>query len=471
MSITETSLADLQDQCLANKEAQLNQTVPAAPRAFLRVESVVNAASLKSLEKRSVYGQKQCLAATAKREALRAIARDFDEDIEPAVKAQFTMEANASPGDSVSAGAELTSDVTGAYYICITGGSESGGVVEFVVEALEAGEDANLDSGETMTFTSSSGRTATVDDSAEITSVDVDGENEEALEDFRRRVLALQRKTSGGGNNSDYRDWAEAVSGVYRAYPYSGRPITYQATDDGYTFTASDNSINISSGTWESLGIGAPYAGDMLRVTGSDYNDGIYTVQSYNGTTKVVVVENIVDESPGAEVTIENCPMPGDRTVYVESTESDGLADEDLLENVRDGINYNSDDEEQPGLGDPDSCLYVESITKQTFDVEIFGLEVDSTQETACKTNVETDLDAYFSQLIPYIEGLDFEFEKNDIATVTAAARVVQNVLQAYGASADTLALRVDNDFVTSWQLAQGELGELGTVTWTAVTE
>lgn len=470
MSIAETSLSDLQDQCLANKESQLNQTVPLQPRAFLRVESVVNAGSLKSLEKRAVYGQKQCLAATALREGLRAIARDYGEDINPAVKAVFTVEADASPGDSVSAGAELTSDDTGAYYICTTGGSESGGVVEFVITALIAGEDANLEAAQTLTFTSSTGRTATVDDSAEITSVDTYGEDEEDLEDFRRRVLALQRKTSGGGNNSDYREWAEAVSGVARAFPYSGKPVTFQVTRSIISFAASDNSINIEFIGWDTAGLGEPYAGDMIRVTGSLYNDGIYTVQSWNGTTKIVVVENLVNESVGEEILVENCSLPGDRTVYIEADDDDGIPSESLLENVRDGINYNSDDEEQPGLGDPDSTLYVEPITKVEFDVEIFGLEVDSTQETACKANIETDLEAHFEALIPYIEGLDFEFEKNDIATITAAARIVQNVLQAYGASADTLALTVDGDFLTSYQLGQGELGKLGTITYTDVT-
>jgi uncharacterized phage protein gp47/JayE len=474
MPIDETSLKDLETQCLANKESRLAVTIPLAPRSFLRVESVVMAGSLKSLEKRAVYGQKECLAAAAMREGLRAIGRDYDIDIEPATKASFTCRATASPGDSVSFGAELTSNSTGAYYNVIEGGTESGGYVSFVVEATDAGEAANLDEGEELTFTSSTGRTSGVGDVAEIMDIEVTAEDEEDIEDFRRRVLNEQRKTSGGGNNSDYRDWAEDVSGVERAFPYSGKPITWKLTNAFLSFDAATKTINNNDpenpGIFEDDAFGTLGIGDMVQIDGSDFNDGFFTVRGVSADI-IYVWETVVDEAYGADVTIANASQPGDRTVFVESVDNDGIPTEDLLEAVREGINFNEAGEQNPGLGDVDSCLYVEPVTRTTFDIEIYNLRIDVTQEDAAKARVEEDIDTYFQAAKPFLEGLDFEFDRADMITITALAKVVQSVLTSYGASADFLIVSVDSDVVTSYQLGQGELAKLGTVTWTETEE
>jgi len=52
------------------------------------------------------------------------------------------------------------------------------------------------------------------------------------------------------------------------------------------------------------------------------------------------------------------------------------------------------------------------------------------------------------------------------LATSTSGSEVVQNVRRAYGATADTLALEVDSEAVTSYQLGQGELGKYGETYW-----
>jgi len=470
MTIDETTLADLQDACLTNRETRLNQTVPLQARAYLRVDSVVMAANLKALHKRVTYAQLQALAATAKKEALRAIARDYGEDITPATKARFTVQVVAGSGDSVSVGAELTSDATGAYYYVTTGGSESAGYISFVVDAQIAGEDANLAAGETLTFTSSNGRTSGVEDTGTITTVDVTAEDEESLESFRRRVLNLQRKTSGGGNIADYRDWAESVSGVKRAYVYSGKPIAWHFTGEYISFNGTTNEIqDIGETMFVSSQFGSLGIGDLLEVSGTSHNDGYYTVISVDeGSSIIQVSESLTTETYGAEVTLNNLSQPGDRTVFVESEDesADYIPDEDLLEDVRDGINYDSDGVERPGLGDVDSTLYVEAISHAEFIVTVYTLAVDSTQEDACKEAIETDLETYFNALIPYMEGLDFEFDRNDTATMVSISAIVQNVLQAYGATADYVGLEVDGESVTSYQLEQGQTGKYGSVVW-----
>lgn len=477
MTIDEQTLSELETQCLANKESELAQVIPAAPRAFLRVESLVQAAQLKSLEKRAVEGQKQALAATAKWEGLRAIARDFDGDYTPAVKFRFTGKATAEAAASVASGAELTSDSTGAYYTVITGGSESGGYVEFTVEANSAGEDANLDISETFSFTS---EISGVGVAVSIEEILVYGEDQETLEAFRARVLALQRKTTGGGNLSDYKDWAEAVSGVERAFVYAGKPITWQTNDIYFSFDAATRRITDNNPRHiHALGIGAfgldefgtIGIGDMIEVSGSTSNDGFFTVVGIVSTFVLQVEEALTDEAYGDDITIQNASQPGDRTVFIQSTDESayGIPTEELLELVRDGINTDSAGNMQPGLGDPNSTLYVEPISRVTFDVTIYNLSVDSSQEDDCKSRIEEDLDTYFGNLRPFMEGLDFEFDRNDMATITSVSEVVQNVLRAYGATADTLALEVDGEAVTSYQLGQGELGKYSETYWEVI--
>ncbi len=465
MPINEQTLAELNTQCLANKEDELSTTVPTSPRSFLRVESVVQAAQLKSLEKRSVEAQKACLASTAMIEGLKVIGRDYGLEQDPAVATQLNLRAVATGGSSISAGLEMTSDATGAYYKVNALANEAAGVINFIVTATDPGEAANLDNGETLTFTAP---VSGVTDPSIIQSTSVVGSEKQTTASFRAEVLAAERGAGGGGNTFDYRDRAETISGVANAFVYSGRPITYEKTTTELTFLSSDNSINSTRGFFQGFGFGDVFPGDVVRIVDSTYNNGFLTVQSAT-EFKLVVVENIVDQDDSSNLTITNVALPGDRTVFIESEDTtvEGVPTESLLDNVRDYIEEDADGTAWPDMGDIESTLYVEPITRTSFYVEIYNLSVDATQLLTLQAKVVEDLGIYFTAVRPFIAGLDFEMDRLDTVTDLAVSKVVQDVLDSFGASADAVVLRADSasaETFTSYRMGQGQLGKLGAV-------
>jgi hypothetical protein len=464
----ETTFADLVDEFITNYETELNITVPSQRRAFLRVLAVQQATVLKGLIKRVTAAKKAVFATTAGADGLAAIATEFGVPRTAAVKYKATCEVTASGGTSVTAGAQMTSEASGAYYTIDANASESGGKITFAVTAEDAGEDANLEIAvRALTFVSP---ISGVNSAADITDVDVYGEDEEDLEAWRARVLEAERAAYGGGNTADYRYWAEQVSGVERAYPYSGKPITWYDTSNLVSFVAATNTISrgasVITGTLGTLGVG-----DMIEISGSTSNDGFYTVQSYTGGVAnaydITVVEALSDEAAGDTVTVTNQSLPGDRTVYVEAVGANPVPATPLLNSVRAAINYGTDDIYQPALGDIDSTLYVEAVEVAEFFVEVINLVVATELADACKAKVVEDLGTYFDRCRPFIEGLDFEMDRNDIVTEPTISRVIQGVLESFSASADGVRFSVGSagsEQIPSYQLNQGEIASLSLV-------
>jgi len=69
----------------------------------------------------------------------------------------------------------------------------------------------------------------------------------------------------------------------------------------GISFAAADKSINIASGFTAAGFDGSD--GEMILISGSGKNDGLYTLVS-DTDTKLIVVESIVEEAAGATVVI-----------------------------------------------------------------------------------------------------------------------------------------------------------------------
>ena len=129
---------------------------------------------------------------------------------------------------------------------------------------------------------------------------------------------------------------------------------------------------------------------------------------------------------------------PADRTVFVEADttiEPDGIAPPALLDEVRASITADplTGLTRQP-LGLTDSTLWVESISRTPFYIEITNLQIDVAIETETKDEIEEALTNYFLSLAPFVAGLDFE--KNDTITALTISDIVQDILTARGGSA-----------------------------------
>ena len=153
---------------------------------------------------------------------------------------------------------------------------------------------------------------------------------------------------------------------------------------------------------------------------------------------------------------------PPERTVYIESTtaiDPNGIPPQSLLDDVRDSITTDPDTglSRQP-LGLTDDTLFIEPITRTEFFVRLTNLTVDPSIEAAVKTEIEAQVAAYFLSLRPFIDGVDAPIDRNDLITDLTVSDVVQDVLKANGASAQSVAFDiVSGGSIPEYQLGQGE--------------
>lgn len=160
---------------------------------------------------------------------------------------------------------------------------------------------------------------------------------------------------------------------------------------------------------------------------------------------------------------------PPDRTVFVEADttiDPDGIAPPALLDEVRDSITTDpiTGLSRQP-LGLTDGTLFVESITRTEYFVEITGLVVAAAIETEVKAEIETALTNYFLSLDPFVAGLDFEGDKDDVITELSISDIIQDVLSARDGSATSIAFGTSFGSYPSTPvtLDPGEEAKLGT--------
>ena len=163
----------------------------------------------------------------------------------------------------------------------------------------------------------------------------------------------------------------------------------------------------------------------------------------------------------------EGASFPGDRQVYIEATtdvDADGIAPAALLTAVRTNINTDPDTGlSRLPLGITDATLFMRSITRTTFFVEVRNLVVDPAKEGDCKTAIRAALQLYFLSIAPYVDGVDLPQERVDTISSMTVGIVVQDVLQSFGATSSSVGFGLAAGvFLTTYTLGIGELGKLG---------
>ena len=162
---------------------------------------------------------------------------------------------------------------------------------------------------------------------------------------------------------------------------------------------------------------------------------------------------------------------PPDRTVFIEADTTidlDGIAPQALLDDVRDSITTDplTGFTRQP-LGLTDSTLWIESITRSGYFIEVTGLVIDAAIETETKAEIKTAVTNYFLSLNPFVSGLDFLGDKNDVITQLTISDIIQDILKARSGSATSIAFgSVFGSYPsTPDTLDPGEKAKLGTIT------
>lgn len=163
--------------------------------------------------------------------------------------------------------------------------------------------------------------------------------------------------------------------------------------------------------------------------------------------------------------------LPGDRSVFIEAISeygTDGIASEELLENVRSIIRIDPDTGYgNESLGDTDNTLYISSISHVLFSINISGLKCAIGVQQSAKNAAGNACSLFLRSLCPFVPGCDAEYDKKDTVSSGIVSEIVSKTLKGYSATFSSLTITSNGITIVDRQLIGGELARLdGVVTW-----
>lgn len=169
---------------------------------------------------------------------------------------------------------------------------------------------------------------------------------------------------------------------------------------------------------------------------------------------------------------LEENPIPGFRFVYVEATSDidvDGIAPQGLLDQVR--ASYLTDPDtgkHWSQLGQNDDTLTVLSITRDSVYITINDLQFSGEDLSfSWNESAVVAFGLYLDKVRPFVLGLDFEIDRNDIITDTSVSDVAQDVNKKFASSnAGTAYGLTPSTFAVRTKLNPGQLLKLGTISY-----
>jgi len=204
---------------------------------------------------------------------------------------------------------------------------------------------------------------------------------------------------------------------------------------------------------------------DIIRTSGGGSNTADYRrwAQEVAGVARAYPYSGRPVDDPSA-------PPPA-RTVYIEADttiDPDGLAPTSLLDEVRDTINIDPETGiSRPALGTTDDTLFVQSIIRTGFYVEVRNLTVSASIEAQVKADISSALTTFFLLLDPFVDGLDPVSERNDNINDLKVSSVVNDVITAAGGSATGVGFGVVLAvFLSEYNLDPGEKAKLISVSY-----
>lgn len=169
-----------------------------------------------------------------------------------------------------------------------------------------------------------------------------------------------------------------------------------------------------------------------------------------------------------------NVGGPSSRTVFVQATESidsDGIAPQSLLDEVRSYIITDPlNGRNRIPMGVPDSTFFVESIRRISFKVSVYGSEITWPDDAI--TDLNQALSDYFFFLQPAVEGVDVISGKTNVITETSISNIVYDTLINYGIQATKVSFSLDTGDGTGlieYTLPAGGLAKLDSILYPGV--
>ncbi len=215
--VTIPTVAQIRQQIIADIEARIGTTIPLLPKAFIRVLATALAGIAALLYRVAAWVYRQIFPQTADDEALMRQGERYAIIRIAAVKARLTATATGDNDTVIPTGTLWVSAASLVYQQTVEA-IIAGGTATITVECLTAGDAGTLSVGAVLTIASP---IAGLNSTATVASVVTTGEDQEALEDYRTRVMERMQNAPQGGAAPDYVAWAREVAGIVKAFAYN----------------------------------------------------------------------------------------------------------------------------------------------------------------------------------------------------------------------------------------------------------
>jgi len=220
LSVSIPTVAEIKAQIITDIETSIGATIPIMPKAFVRVLATALAGVIHLAYRFGLWVYKQIFAATADIEALISKAAEYGMTRNAAISAILTATVTGTTGITIPAGT-LWSTAAGVVYEQEDAITLTAGTGTITIAALTGGIIGNLANGLLVTLASP---ISGVDADATIASTVTTGEDAEAVEDFRTRLVERIRFRPGVGTAVDYIRWAREVTGIVKAFAFNTAP-------------------------------------------------------------------------------------------------------------------------------------------------------------------------------------------------------------------------------------------------------
>lgn len=237
MSLSVPTTQDLADDILAQIEASLEQTIPILPKAFLRVLAKIFAGAVVILYRYAgfIFLQLFVAHATMRETTINGrIVRPLVEwgrlvgigDPLEAQRAEHALSVTVvSQVGFLAAGSQVVDAATGVIHLTTTDVALNAPTVVVPIRASSdqsggdgSGSIGNLAPGQSVSFASP---TPSIARDAVVIAQTLTGADAETEDAYRARIIRRFQRRPQGGAYADYRDWAEGVAGIVRAWPYT----------------------------------------------------------------------------------------------------------------------------------------------------------------------------------------------------------------------------------------------------------
>ena len=130
-------------------------------------------------------------------------------------QSELTVKFTGAEGTLIPLNTLLTFTENNTNFRVFEEGVISGGTGYAKIRAEKIGTFGNLDVGDVLNFSTISG----LESGATVYSLDVSGVEKETISELQERIISVLRNKPTGGSASDYKNWAESVEGIAKAYP------------------------------------------------------------------------------------------------------------------------------------------------------------------------------------------------------------------------------------------------------------